>query len=110
MHKCPDCHSDLEKGYVMDHTHGAILVQRYAKGEIPTAPQKMVMGLYESTPSDVRRIYTYRCTGCNRLFNYAQDFLAVSNDRINNTNKIILLIIALTIVPLMIFFAMINLR
>lgn len=86
--KCPDCKGTLEKGCVIDHTYGSALVQRYAKAEVPTTPLKLMMGMHETDFNDVRRVTTYRCTQCNRLFQYAQSFVIVPNLGVRNRNVI----------------------
>lgn len=91
LKKCPDCNGELESGCIIDHTYGSVLIQRYVKAEVPKN-NKSVFWIRETDFSDVRRVITYRCVSCNRLFNYAQDFLSVSNEKIIKTNKSALLI------------------
>jgi len=88
MDKCPDCNGELEKGCLLDHTYGLALVQRFAKAEIPVGNQKIIWGTREIDFTNVRRVITYRCTKCNRLFNYAQDSLAASNESLNSYRKL----------------------
>jgi len=75
--KCPDCNGELEKGAIMDYTYGGIAVERYAKTEVPRK-QKFAL-LSEGNFQDIRRVITYRCTKCNRLFSYAQDIVLGNN-------------------------------
>lgn len=75
--KCPDCGGELEEGAIMDSTYGGILIERYAKTKMPQE-QKFAL-VTESDFQDIRRVITYRCTKCNRLFPYAQDIILGKN-------------------------------
>ncbi len=89
MDKCPDCNGELEKGCMIDHTYGAVIVQRYAKAEMPETPQKLVVGIHETDFNDIRRVITYRCTKCNKLFQYAQSFVTIPSLGARNRNIMI---------------------
>jgi DNA-directed RNA polymerase subunit RPC12/RpoP len=95
--KCPDCSAELEAGYIIDHTYGSTLVQRYVKAEAPKV-NKSVIWLRETEFSDIRRVITYRCVNCNRLFSYAQDFLSASNEKISSTYSTSSVIIKISLV------------
>lgn len=80
MRSCPDCGGELESGSIMDHRgEGMAMVQQYAKSEVPTTPLAFFMGLSETDFTNVRRVVTYRCVGCNRLYSYAQDRVIMSS-------------------------------
>lgn len=55
----------------MDFTYGAITIEKYAKTKVPEG-QKFI-GMTESNFQDIRRVVTFRCIKCNRLFPYAQN-------------------------------------
>lgn len=88
MDKCPDCKGELEKGCMIDHGYGVVITQRYAKADISEGPEKLF--IYETDFNDVRRVITYRCTKCNRLFQYAQNFVIVPNLGERNRNFMII--------------------
>ena len=109
FNKCPDCGGELENGLILDHTYGAVFTSRYAKGEVPTNKSQNVIFIHENDYKDVRRVMTKRCTKCNRLFSYAQDFVLMSDPKKAYTKSLLVVfaivgvIFALTfILPLLI--------
>jgi hypothetical protein len=77
MKKCPDCQGELETGCLIDHGYGAVMIQRYAKIKFPQDNKKK--SLIETDFNDIRRVIASRCTKCNRIFQYAQDFVVQPN-------------------------------
>jgi len=71
--KCPDCGGELEEGAIMDFTYGGVGVERYGKTTVPTE-QKLAL-VTEANFQDIRRVISYRCVKCNRLFSYTQDIV-----------------------------------
>lgn len=98
--KCPDCGGDLEEGANMDSTSGGIGIQRYAKATIPR-DVKVKLSLIETDFEDIRRVISYRCTKCNRIYSYAQD-IVLGKGTIKQANKIwlffIIFIISISII------------
>lgn len=90
MQTCPDCQGTLEKGCLLDHTYGSTIAQRYAKTEVSNATNQTIMGMAESEFKDIRRVIAYRCTKCNRIFQYAQDSIIIPN--LSQVNKKIMTI------------------
>lgn len=95
LKSCPDCHGELESGAIMDNTYGAVLVQMYgrnsdeAKGYFPW----VVTAQFE----DVRKVITYRCQSCNRLFSYANNDIVAKNAKAIMNRRIWLILLVLTI-------------
>jgi hypothetical protein len=71
--KCPDCGGALEEGAILDYTYGGVAVQRHAKAVVPKK-EPFALGP-ETSFHDIRRVVSYRCVKCNRLYPYAQDFV-----------------------------------
>jgi len=75
--KCPDCGGEFEEGAIMDFTYGGVGVERYGKTIVPRE-QKFRMAA-EANFENIRRVVTYRCISCNRLYPYAQDIIQGKN-------------------------------
>lgn len=97
MTKCPDCGGEFEEGCILDHTYGAVAIQRYARSDMPDVGNKLVMGINEGKYYDVRKVVTYRCKKCNRLFPYALDTVLVT-DVSARSNKMIWVVIIFFVV------------
>ncbi len=88
--KCRECKVELENGCMMDYTHGAVFVGRYAQVDaIPTGKLKRLWGIAEAKFSSTRRVHALRCPSCNVITLVAQsepdseDFLSAMNARTN---------------------------
>lgn len=81
--KCPDCEGEFEKGVIMDHVYGGIAVQRYARSDVPDTGFQLKLSQAENPFYDVRKVMTYRCTKCNRLFSYALPTVTVKDVNAN---------------------------
>ena len=88
---CPDCNGELEQGALLDFTYGGVIVERYAKTDVPTST-KMLVGIHEANYNDVRRVLAKRCTKCNRIFMYAQDIVLTPNLNSANNSRTLIVI------------------
>jgi uncharacterized cupin superfamily protein len=64
---CPKCNAPMERGFVMDHTHGALLPSQWASGD----PQRSFWTVTKR-PEHKIAIGTFRCTTCGYLESYAR--------------------------------------
>lgn len=65
---CPKCGGRMEQGFVMDNTHGARVVSRWAAG----APQKSFWTGTKSPAEKLVPIGTFHCSSCGFLESYAR--------------------------------------
>ncbi|MCR4329836.1 MAG: hypothetical protein NUV65_04815 [Candidatus Roizmanbacteria bacterium] len=103
--QCPDCKGLLEEGAILDFTYGSVMVERYAKTQIPTN-KKGIQGMkwvHEGQFNDLRRVISKRCMSCNRIFHYAQDEILIQNLNAN-TNKTMLIITTILFVVMIVGF------
>lgn len=68
MKNCPDCKGELVKGSVIDFTYGGSNTAMYAEND--KAESKSISS-YRNNFKNLRKIIAYRCTSCNRIFQYA---------------------------------------
>jgi hypothetical protein len=67
--RCPKCDGAMEQGFVLDATHGGIIVSRWAAG----VPRKSFWGGTKSVPQDqIFHIGVFRCESCGYLESYAR--------------------------------------
>ena len=97
MNTCPDCKGELEKGCILDHAYGGVGAQRYAKANLPESSPSMTLKFFEADFNDIRRVITYRCKKCNRLFQYAQNLVLMSSAA-KNRNKFLLIYFGIVII------------
>ncbi len=96
---CPDCKGELEQGTILDYTHSSILGERYAKVDKIPVGKKMFMWLTETDYKDIRRVISYRCVDCNRLFPYAQDEI-ISTSGVSNLSKNFLTVFLISLIAI----------
>ena len=65
---CPKCQGQLEKGYVADLAHGAIMQSAWTAGE--PVPRRFFQGIKWDQDANTP-IVTYRCRDCGYLESYA---------------------------------------
>jgi hypothetical protein len=71
--KCPKCSGLMDQGFVLDNTHGGLLVSQWAKGP----PLKESFWIGTKRPDTHLPIGTFRCASCGYLEAYArQEFAA----------------------------------
>ena len=63
---CPKCHSEMERGFVVDMGLGAKPFSQWTRGR----PPKGV--IWKAKPDDMLPIGTYRCSSCGYLESYAR--------------------------------------
>ena len=105
MKKCPDCKGDFEKGCIVDAGYGAVTVQRYARSDVKDT-KAVVMGVNEEDFYDLRKVVTYRCTKCNRLFSYALNTVLVE-DVGKRTKKHLYVVLGISLLLFFIIYVMI---
>jgi hypothetical protein len=66
--KCPKCSGPMEQGFVLDNTHGGLLVSQWAKG----APLKLSFWMGAKRPDTQLPVGTFRCSSCGYLESYAR--------------------------------------
>lgn len=88
--KCPDCGGSLEAGAIIDHTYGSLLVQRYARTNVPDVKAKLTFSTFEEQFNDARKVVNYRCIKCNRLFPYAQEVIQMENVNNSGTKRAVI--------------------
>ncbi|HYG61415.1 MAG TPA: PF20097 family protein [Thermoanaerobaculia bacterium] len=64
---CPKCSAAMEKGVIVDYTHGAATQAEWAEGE----PKYSIWTGLKLRGHERHRIVTYRCTRCGYLESYA---------------------------------------
>ena len=70
--KCPKCSGKMEQGFVLDFTHGGLLVSQWARG----APVKSFW-VGTKRPDALLPIGTFRCSSCY-LEAYAREEFAAT--------------------------------
>ena len=77
---CPKCQGEMESGYLIDHSHVALLASLWARGK----PKKHWWfslqtnnAITRPSPSDQIPVGTYRCKTCGFLESYARKEFAV---------------------------------
>lgn len=105
MKKCPDCKGDFERGCIVDVGYGAVMVQRYARSDVKDI-NAVVMGVNEEKFYDLRKVITYRCTKCNRLFSYALNTVLVA-DVGRRTKKYVFVVLGISLLLFFIIYVMI---
>jgi predicted nucleic-acid-binding Zn-ribbon protein len=73
-HRCPKCSSQMEQGYVIDNTYGALIVSHWAAG----APRKSFWTGTKRSKEKQIPIGTYRCSSCGYLEAYARPEFAAT--------------------------------
>lgn len=104
MDKCPDCHGELEKGVLLDQTYGGVTAQRYAKADMPDAPDARFKIVFESKFTDLRRVTARRCISCNRIFLYAQSTVTVQSLNKNVFKRLVIIFTILLAIALVVIF------
>lgn len=99
MQKCPDCSGELETGAIVDYNPGGAIPARYGRIELSRQTGGGVFDLIKESVDfkDVRRVIAYRCQKCNRIFQYAQDVVVIS-DLQKQSNELGLKVLILTLV------------
>ena len=64
---CPKCRSDMEDGFLVDHTHGGVEKPQWASG---TPDSSFWVGV-RMKGRQRHQVHTYRCTSCGYLESYA---------------------------------------
>ncbi len=108
MKKCSDCGGELENGFMLDTTYGAVLAQRYGKGELPESKGRF-LGIMEVQPSELRRVKAMRCIKCNKIHLYSQDFIVYVPGS-SSQGWVVFIIVLLVITGLFALIAMVLLR
>jgi hypothetical protein len=71
--ECPKCHGQMELGFLLDYTHGGVLVSPWVRG----APKKSFWGgLKTGLRSDSIPVGAFRCQACGFLELYARNEFA----------------------------------
>ena len=70
---CPKCQGEMEQGHALDHTHGGVLINRWAKGP----PKKAFWGgLKIVSQAALLPLAAFRCQSCGYLEFYAREEFA----------------------------------
>ncbi len=70
---CPYCEKDMERGFVLDFAHGAVVNSTWQPGA--PEPKKLLglkTGSVQMKPDDMVAVTTYRCLDCGYLESYAR--------------------------------------
>jgi hypothetical protein len=65
---CPKCRSNMEQGFILDHTYGARLIGYWAAG----APEKSFWMGTKLPKEKLVPVSVFRCSGCGFLESYAR--------------------------------------
>ncbi|HEV7858099.1 MAG TPA: PF20097 family protein [Pyrinomonadaceae bacterium] len=64
---CSECDGEMEEGFILDSTHGALMVSRWLSGK----PEPSWWQGTKTKGKKARIIETYRCVKCGLLKSYA---------------------------------------
>ena len=67
--KCPKCVSEMEVGYMLDHTYGNLIASIRIEG----LPERNFFRFAKIKSKHMYRINAHRCTYCGILEKYAAD-------------------------------------
>lgn len=65
---CPKCSAELEEGFILDYTHGAIVPSNWVEGE----PVKSFWTGTKISDKKQLQVKTFRCVRCGFLESYAK--------------------------------------
>jgi hypothetical protein len=69
--RCPDCDAEMEKGFIPDNAHGAVLQAHWQQGE-PDKNKFLGLDAGIKVKKDLMRPITcFRCSDCGLLKYYA---------------------------------------
>ena len=71
---CPKCNGEMEQGFVLDMTYGALSVSQWVRG----APEKSFWTQTKAPTASRIPIGTFRCANCGFLESYARPDFAAS--------------------------------
>jgi hypothetical protein len=66
---CPKCHARMERGFLLDHAHGAVAEPEWAEGRI----EKSFWTGVKTSGRERRLVETFRCESCGYLESYARE-------------------------------------
>ena len=66
---CPKCRAPMERGFLVDHTHGGVAPSEWADG---LAERSFWTGV-KMRGRERRRVETFRCESCGYLESYARE-------------------------------------
>ncbi len=72
---CPKCDSQMERGFIVDQSHGAMYPSTWAAGE----PQRSFWTVTKMPPESFA-VGTFRCSSCGYLESYARPEFATKKD------------------------------
>lgn len=100
IQKCVDCQGDMEMGCLLDHSYTTILSQRYAKINIADTNHYGKSTFRQADFRDLRKVITYRCLKCNKLYHYAEDSVEIPNLKkwVGSRTRVVLLLTLSSIV------------
>ena len=65
---CPKCEGEMEQGFIVDYSHGALFVSQWAPG----APKKSFWQWTKLPKEGAIPVGTFRCSSCGYLESYAR--------------------------------------
>jgi len=72
-HKCPDCDSAMEKGFLPDHGHAAVHRPTWHRGDAePLLSFGFIKSGIKYDKNETIPVIAYRCTNCGLLRSYAR--------------------------------------
>lgn len=67
--ECPKCRGTMERGFILDNTHGGKVVSQWVAGE---PEESFWVGGVKTKNRTLLSVTTYRCTACGYLESYAK--------------------------------------